>query len=199
MAKGLRFTMYAALIFLTYLWISTVYQSCTATEVKVETGDINNEYDEELYGTDEFEDDFFEEDEEIDEMGGETTSTDEETDEEESIDYTEVDEIIERNKTPDSKKNVESTKKNNSKPEVNNTISSGKYLLLAGHYLLERNAKNMVKKLKKQGYPNAEVVIFDMSPYYSVCAGRYMGLTKAQQASAKLKRKGVDNYVHTKQ
>jgi hypothetical protein len=72
-------------------------------------------------------------------------------------------------------------------------------MLLDGSYLIEDNAQTMIKKLKNLGYENAEMVIFDMSQYHSVCAGRFSSLSSAQQESSALKRKGIDNYVHTKQ
>ncbi len=196
MGRFLKIAVYVAVLFLAYLWIATVAKSCN----KRATADSNNNTEmvddvTDVY-TDEFEDDLFEDEEgsDMDEtattdgMGG---GNDAEENDSNIIDYTEVDEIIE--KSNQTRTSTESTTKKTY------TSYSGKYMLLAGSYLIEDNAQIMIKKLKKLGYDNAEMVIFDMSQYHSVCAGRYSSLSSAQQESSTLKRKGIDNYVHTKQ
>ena len=200
MGRFLKIGVYVAVLFLAYLWIATVANSCN----KKATSDANDntEMVDDIadIDTDEFEDDLFEDEDESD--FDETATTDgmgggtfEEDDNSESggIDYTEVDEIIAKSK--------KTTTPEPSAPNTTNNYSSysGKYMLLAGSYLIEDNAQVMVKKLKKLGYDNAEMVIFEMSQYHSVCAGRYSSLSSAQQESGTLKRKGIDNYVHTKQ
>ncbi|MEM9547221.1 MAG: SPOR domain-containing protein [Bacteroidota bacterium] len=199
MGRFLKIAVYIAVLFLAYLWIATVAKSCNkqASANAEDTTEIVDDYvDAE---TDEFEDDLFEDEEGSD--LDETATTDgmgggNEYDEEDSsgIDYTEVDNIIEDN-SPE----TESTPD----PEPTHTAPtssySGKYMLLAGSYLIEDNARTMIKKLKNLGYDKAEMVIFDMSQYHSVCAGRYSSLSTAQQESGTLKRKGIDNYVHKKQ
>jgi len=196
MGRFLKIAVYVAVLFLAYLWIATVAKSCN----KKSTADASDTEMVEDYvdvDSDEFEDDLFEDEEGSD--LDETATTDgmgggNEIDEEDpsGIDYTEVDEIIE-NSSP--------TEEYTPAPSRSTTSSSysGKYMLLAGSYLIEDNAQAMVKKLKKLGYDNAEMVIFDMSQYHSVCAGRYSSLSAAQQESGALKRKGIDNYVHRKQ
>jgi len=198
MGRFLKIAVYIAVLFLGYLWVATVAKSCNKTS----TADADTtEVVEDIASGDEFEDDFFEDEDdseynELDEMGG-GTEVDSDTDSFEEIDsnpvdYTEVDEIIE-DSTPASGTTV------TTRSSSNLASSSGRYLLLAGSYLIEDNAQQMVRKLNKIGYANAEVVVFDMSQYHSVCAGRYTSLSSAKQESSALKRKGVDNYVHTKQ
>ncbi len=196
MGRFLKIGVYIAVLFLAYLWIATVAKSCN----KKATADFNDNTemvdDVADVDTDEFEDDLFEDEEgsdyditaTTDGMGG---GNEEIEDDSNSIDYTEVDDIIENsNRTQTT---------SNSTSHNTNTSYSGKYMLLAGSYLIEDNAQIMVKKLKKLGYDNSEMVIFNMSQYHSVCAGRYTSLSSAQQESSALKRKGIDNYVHTKQ
>jgi len=207
MGRFLKIAVYVAVLFLAYLWIATVAKSCNkkaAADARQDTElveDIADTY------SDEFEDDLFEDEEEgsdldetatTDGMGGGTSYEENNSEEYGGIDYTEVDEIIERNK-PSNSKPAPAPKKSTSNTTKSNTSYSGKYMLLAGSYLIEDNAQSMVKKLKKLGYADAEVVIFNMSQYHSVCAGRYSSLSSAQQESGTLKRKGIDNYVHTKQ
>ena len=196
MGRFLKIAVYVAVLFLAYLWIATVAKSCNkqATTDANDTTEMVEDYVD--VDSDEFEDDLFEDEEgsDLDEtattdgMGGGNEIVEEDTG---GIDYTEVDEIIEENNPV-----VESTPAPTR--STTSTSYSGKYMLLAGSYLIEDNAQAMVKKLKKLGYDNAEMVIFDMSQYHSVCAGRYTSLSSAQQESSTLKRKGIDNYVHTK-
>jgi cell division septation protein DedD len=74
----------------------------------------------------------------------------------------------------------------------------GKYLVMAGSYLLRDNASKMVKKLREMGYSNAEVVIFPESEFHSVIAVRYVSESKAQAAVTELKRKGIESFVKVK-
>ena len=75
--------------------------------------------------------------------------------------------------------------------------STGKYLVVAGNYLVEANAREMVKKLKNLGFSSADHIVFDQSQYYTVIASRSSSQSGAQSSSATLKAKGVDTYVHT--
>jgi cell division septation protein DedD len=74
----------------------------------------------------------------------------------------------------------------------------GKYLVMAGSYLLRDNATKMVRKLREMGYSNAEVVIFPESEFHSVIAVRFASETKAQAAVTELKRKGIESFVKVK-
>lgn len=75
--------------------------------------------------------------------------------------------------------------------------TTGRYLVVAGNYLVEPNAREMVKKLKKMGFSGAEHLVFDQSQYYTVIASRSDSRNAAQSSSDNLKGKGIDNYVHT--
>ena len=75
------------------------------------------------------------------------------------------------------------------------STSANPYFIVAGNYLLEDNADEMIKELKRKGYQGAEKVVFDLSQYHSVIAGRYSSRSAASSASGELKRAGVDNYV----
>ena len=82
-------------------------------------------------------------------------------------------------------------------PQVSSS-SQGRYLIVAGNYLVRSNADAMVSRLNKEGFNGAEVLVFDLSQYYSVVAGRYDARSNANRASESLKQKGIDNYVLTK-
>jgi septal ring-binding cell division protein DamX len=76
--------------------------------------------------------------------------------------------------------------------------TGGRYLIIAGNYLLESNASAMVGRLKREGFATAESAVFDLSQYYTVVAGRYTSREEANRQSKNLKSLGVDNYVLTK-
>ncbi len=75
------------------------------------------------------------------------------------------------------------------------STARGPYLVVAGNYLLEDNADAMLKKLNSRGYNGAEKVIFDLSQYHTVLAGRYSTQSAARSVSTELKNNGIDNYI----
>jgi len=83
------------------------------------------------------------------------------------------------------------------KPVAANTSSlAGKHLVIAGNFSQAANAEQRVQELKKAGYPNAEVIQFDMSQYHTVCAGRYDDVNEARRVAKKLRDyHKIDAYV----
>ncbi|MFK7774569.1 MAG: SPOR domain-containing protein [Saprospiraceae bacterium] len=80
-----------------------------------------------------------------------------------------------------------------------NTSSSGDYLVIAGAFKSEANAQTEVDRLKSSGYPNAEIVEFDFSDYYSVCVAKYNTSEDANAVANSIKSKsGKKAYVHKK-
>nr|HRD08860.1 SPOR domain-containing protein [Saprospiraceae bacterium] len=75
---------------------------------------------------------------------------------------------------------------------------SGGYIVVAGNYLVEQNANAMLQKLKKAGFSNAEKVVFDVSEFHTVIAGRYPSEEAAVKTINNLKSKGIDAYLHRK-
>lgn len=193
MERIVKIAIYVAVLFAASIWISSVFKSCNntstdLTETSVESENLNELDDfEEGFFEEEFEDDFEEDEQEnfetqyeSDMGGGVIEST---AEEEFDTDFTKIEE-----------------EKENHTPSRNKTVSrSGKYMVLAGSYLIEDNASIMVNRLNKIGYNSAEIVIFNMSQYHSVCADRLSDYNEAVQLSNELKRNGIDNYIHTKQ
>ncbi len=71
------------------------------------------------------------------------------------------------------------------------------YYVVVGAFLHEENAQAEVQKLKKRGYQEAELAVFDMSQYYSVFASREGSLQAAWKQRDQLRSSGyVDTYVH---
>ncbi len=75
---------------------------------------------------------------------------------------------------------------------------SGGYIVVAGNYLVEANANVMLQKLKKAGFTGAETVVFDLSEFHTVIAGRYEKQETAVKTINNLKSKGIDAYLHRK-
>ena len=51
-------------------------------------------------------------------------------------------------------------------------------------------------ELKKAGFPNAEVINFDLSEYYTVCVARFSDVNEARKLVKKLKDyHKIDAYV----
>lgn len=74
--------------------------------------------------------------------------------------------------------------------------NSGKFLVVTGSFRMKDNAEAMAKKLRSSGYPNAEVVIFDYSEFYSVVAGRSASQSSASSLKEDLVSDGIESYVH---
>lgn len=80
-----------------------------------------------------------------------------------------------------------------------NPKSTGDYLVIAGAFKSEANAQAEVDRLKSAGYPNAEIVEFDFSDYYSVCVAKYNSSEDANAVANSFKNKsGKKAYVHKK-
>jgi len=132
----------------------------------------------------ELSDKFFEDDDEI-------IYTNEEEDDDSEL----ADDLFREEPTQQTRKAPEKKKVNTPAPV--RSSANGRFLVVAGNYLVESNAREMVKKLKNMGFSGAEHLVFDQSQYYTVIASRSDSRNSAQSSSDNLKGKGIDNYVHT--
>lgn len=74
---------------------------------------------------------------------------------------------------------------------------TGDYMVIAGAFSKKNNADGVLRKIRNLGYPQAEVVKFDYSDYYSVCVARYETNRDAKKIADSLKsRYDVKAYVH---
>lgn len=200
MGRIAKIALYAVVILMLYLWISQLVKSCGNTTKAPNTAQTTEILDQEVdfdENTTEEADDFFEnvDDDDIDV----SESTDDgdysfEGEVVEEIDYSELDKEIDNDDTTD-----EVTTSNSGGSSSSSTTfqasSSGSFLVIAGSYLIKDNANGMRNKLNNLGF-SAEVAVFDLSEYHSVIAGRYRTYDEASEVSSKLKRQGIDSYVH---
>lgn len=207
--RYLKITLSGAALFLIYLWVTVMLNSCNGNKAEVQS-DIEEVQllEDELPGSDftEFEASSDELDENAANVEEKEVETYEEDDSYVAGDYTAKEKT---SLTPRTKREVSNTAPKSeektktftpkSTSKATSSSSSGNYMVIAGSYLLEENAKKMVQKLKGMGYSNAEIVYFDQSQYHSICAGRYNSSSSASQTSSSLRNSGIDSYVHKRQ
>jgi hypothetical protein len=193
MARLLKILAYAVILFLLYLVITGFLKSCNGKK-KVAAASVENTIESEN-GENFFEDEEFE--------SGENDLFADNLDNIEDIDYDKIDKAIEKRtqkKAEDKpiyvEPKVEKTPtKNYEQPSGS---EDGDFMVIAGNYIINTNAENMVLKLKKNGFRDSEIVIFDMSQYHSVVADRYDDYNSAYNLVKQLEAKGIDSYVHRK-
>ena len=185
-----RIALWACFFIFIYLGTTMLFKSCksetqSAIEVADDITDASEDKVKDLEeNVKEIADKFFEDDDEI-------IYTNEDEDGESEL----ANDLFKEEPTQQTRK--EPAREKTSTPAPVRTSSTGRYLVVAGNYLVEANAREMVKKLKNMGFSGAEHLVFDQSQYYTVIASRSSSSSSAQSSSDNLKGKGVDNYVHT--
>ena len=196
MGRTLKILAYAVILFLTYLVITAALKSCKNDSKDVASAQVENVASEEDgYG----DDDFFEDGDDSSSDDDDFFGPDKEGDSD--INYDEIDKALEddsdsKNTTyqePDYTTTQPTTTK-----RVSSSSGSSGYMVIAGSYIINNNAENMVLRLKKMGFSNSEIVVFDQSQYYTVVADRSESYDGALTVSSQLKSKGIDSYVHKK-
>jgi len=174
-----------------FLWMSTAFNSCgNKTDDLLQ--DSEDFMEESIEDTDAFiddsEDDIFDGAEDEDFYIEEEDTEVEYVDDPNDLDFT-TPEVISSTNTEEVKPASE---------PANAGSSYGDYMVIAGNYLVESNARLMTQKLNKLGYSNAEVAIFENSQYHTVVASRHDSYNSALNAEKAIKRQGVDCYVKRK-
>lgn len=187
MSRIYKIIFYGLLLFIAYFLVSTVYSTCGDTSAdmleKAKDG-VENVSGTVTDAADELNDEFFSDDD------SETTQEEDNSLANDLFDDSDTEEEAETYIQPAPKPKPKSSPK----PTYSN--NGGKYMVIAGNFLVEGNAGNMVRKLKNLGY-DAESVVFDGSQYYTVLANRSDDYNNALSISSRLKSEGVDNYVKT--
>jgi len=178
MNKPTLTALYGLLVILVFFGISASIQSCGGKKKAADNIEEDLSSRAEALADTYSEDEIFEDD-----------------DESESASYT-----SEEDSSPSSYTSDESDNTSYTSPAVSSSRSrsGAPHVVIAGNYLLEDNADKMISDLKRKGFTSAEKVVFDLSQYYTVIAGRYANRAEASRRAGELKRAGIDTYVITK-
>jgi cell division protein FtsN len=76
--------------------------------------------------------------------------------------------------------------------------SAGRFMVLGGSFTLKSHAEAEARRLRKLGYENANVEIFDRGKYAVVLIDRFDNMAEAEQLVKKLKADNVKCYVKMK-
>ncbi len=79
------------------------------------------------------------------------------------------------------------------------TSSGGKFMVFGGTFTKKAFADEQVAKLKKLGYGNANVEIFDRGKYAVVMVDRFDYMADAERLVTKLKADGINCYIKMKE
>lgn len=205
--RYLKITLSGAALFLIYLWVTLLLNSCNSAKPNPNDSSADIEMlEEEMdvnYSDDEFEGGMDDQEYEgnNDAEGDSNYQDVEEDDDYVAGDYTASPEKtkLEPRKKKSTTNKVKTFEATPSSTSSSSGSSYGEYMVIAGSYLLEDNAKKMIRKLQGMGYSNAEIIYFDQSQYHSICAGRYDSNSSARQTANSLQNSGIDSYVHRKQ
>ena len=80
------------------------------------------------------------------------------------------------------------------------TVTGGDmhYYVIAGSFMLEKGAETQLQTLKEAGYADAEIIRFEGSNFYSVCAQKFANRTDAVAVEHKLEKTNkIDAFVKT--
>ncbi len=82
--------------------------------------------------------------------------------------------------------------------ETRTTSSSGAYMVLAGSFKEKINAETMVAKLRKAGFENASVEMFDRGAFAVALVDRFDSYREANALVKSLEKKGIEATIHKK-
>lgn len=183
MGRLVRVFLYAAVVLIVYFWVISLLKSykekenlknATVTEMS-DTSNVN--------------------------MIGDTTLSEDKI----VSGYEELDKAIEElnveepvaTKMQEEKKTPVTTERDEDSPVIQ-TKGSGPYMVIAGSFIKEENARQQLKKLKSYGYSSAEIKIFVASEYHSVIVSRHANQADAERVVQDLKKKGIESFVKEK-
>lgn len=177
-----------------FLWVSTAFNSCGDKDLIEDTDDIVTDSGDEIDYSDAVGDDIFGSTDDDDD--DDFLFDDEEAPEEDTA-YEEDDEEVDFTSPVSDDSAYETSTPASTRPTTYN--SSGEWMVIAGNYLVESNARVMIKKLRNLGYNNSEIGVFERSQYHTVIASRHDSNSAAISAANKIKNRGVECYVKKKE
>lgn len=195
MSRHIRISMFVFLLIVLYFGVSLSINGCKGNNENAEAPTSTEKQNEQIgKDVEQIADEFFESGSSAE---GEKTTAGTQL-EQKIVENQNAEPPVESDPIFDTKKSSPNEPENK-QPAAIKSNAKGKYLIIAGNYLMESNAKQMVSKLKKLGYQDAEYLVFDLSQYYTVCAQRSDNRNSLKAISNKLKNSGIDNYIHTQQ
>ena len=202
MGKALKIVFYVLVIALLFLWVLTVAEKCKDKKLNsAQTEEVTDDLLEEDFSDDIGDLTDFSEEDDIEHLSdsddGDVKSVDAQEEEEvsfEDLSLQQEEDLSDLTQPVVEEKPV--IKKTPSKPISTPSVSDGQFLLVAGNYSVHSNAEQMMSKLKRMGYNEAEIVQFDNSNFSTVVASRFNDYDKATAAKNKLVSRGIDCYVH---
>lgn len=207
MNRVLKIVIYAVVLFLVYLWISSVAKSCNNRKGAA-SNDYSEEANPEITTDDEIYDEYFESEDrtiddglepiKVDESATAFEEEDNEASSPSSNTTSQEDFSFEQEPKTNTSQRAQPSSPTRTSTSSNSGNNSGSFMVIAGSYLIKDNANKMVDRLKGLGYASAEIVNFDLSQYHSISAGRYSSYDKAAQVAREIKNKGIDCYVHSR-
>jgi len=85
-------------------------------------------------------------------------------------------------------------------PAAVNTAARNVYYVIAGSFLMENRAQSRLSELQAAGYPDAEVIRFPNSTFYSVSAGKFSARSEAVALEKRIERdNNIDAFVRAVQ
>lgn len=81
---------------------------------------------------------------------------------------------------------------------VRTSSQVGEYLVLAGSFSIKANAEGYASELRRKGYGNAAMELFNKGAYAVVMVDRFSSESDARKLVQELKNKGIEAYVHQK-
>lgn len=190
MGKAVTYYILALAIILGLTYMASQAESCNQKSVtSIHANDLSADKPDEPTADDLEDDDDEPFDEENDMAGKGSVTSDEDADDDEVIaiegdeeEFNDADDVAEATAAASS-----------------SSSNFGDYLVIAGAFKQKENANAEVDRLKSSGYPNAEIVEFDYSDYYSVCVAKYDSRGDATAvANSIISRSGKKAYVHKK-
>ncbi|MFK7937019.1 MAG: SPOR domain-containing protein [Saprospiraceae bacterium] len=91
-----------------------------------------------------------------------------------------------------------STTATQAKPTFYDDDSRGQYLVLAGAFRVRDNGVREARRIRRMGYPDAEMTLMDRGTYATVLVDRFAAASDAKELVRDLEAKGVESYVHRK-
>ncbi len=209
MSRILRYLLTIVLIIAAVMWVLVVYRSCQnppkTDNTELTNSDTSGESS--LDGTSDEDDleklytDEDDEDGEDDEEEGLDGGTDDEDEDDETETASTTSDNEDESDDEDKDVAYNGIDNTNSKPTSSTSTSvdragdeGGEFLVVAGAFVSESNARKYQRRLERKGY-DSEVRIFLGSDYHSVIAGAYSSEASAQDIADEL---GGQAYVHKK-